>query len=721
MTAKQLRQFFQVAALQHRNGNWEAAEECLHRILKESPRDSESLDLLSQIQFRRGRVDDALLLARQAVRISPNVARFCHHLALFQEQKGLLPQATASLQRAVSLKGGDADLSCDLARLLAQTGQSVEAAKQFEESLRIEPAHAGALAGLARLVYSQNRHQEAVDLCGRFAEVRCREMDLLCVMRALLLELAEREVDVGPAAQKLLAEIAYQMGTLLRYQHSLDQAILHLEEATSANPSHMDALCSLGDALKDRAQLDEALACYRRTLDSDPCHERANDALLYAMLFHPAFDSARLLQEHQLWCHRIENVLPVAATCFANTPIPDRIMRVGYLSAHFGAHCQSLFTVPLLTHHNSQNVEVFGYSDVAQPGAITRLLQRHCRTWREIRSLTDDQVADLIRKDRIDILVDLTMHMGGNRWKVFAAKPAPIQVSWLAYPYMTGLPAMDYRLSDVHLDPPGEQQDAHYLQATYRLPHTFWCYDPLTDQIPASAPPVKRLGYITFGSLNNFCKMNEDVIGVWAAILRHVDRSHLLLLSPAGYSRQWTVDSFLRRGIAADRIEFTEFVPRVEYLRTYNRIDIGLDPFPCNGHTTTLDALWMGVPVITLVGTTVMGRAGLSQLTNLGLEWLIAKDRGRYIQIAEQLGHDHSRIDQLRDSLRGRLQSSPLMDGAAFASQIEEAYRKIWSAWCERRPTEPVNAPNLIVQSPVSSLSCTAISVEGFTTEMDGM
>ena len=253
---------------------------------------------------------------------------------------------------------------------------------------------------------------------------------------------------------------------------------------------------------------------------------------------------------------------------------------------------------------------------------------------------------------------------------------------WLAYPGSTGLTAIDYRLSDPFLDPPGTDESI-YSEKTVHLPHTFWCYDPLDGRdISVNALPAPANGFVTFGCLNNFCKVNDSVLRLWAGVLRAVASSRLLLLAPEGSCRVRTIALLGQEGIAAERIEFVAQQPRRKYLELYHRIDLGLDTFPYNGHTTSLDSFWMGVPVVTLVGQTIVGRAGLSQLMNLQLPDLSASGPEQFVRIAAELARDLPRLSELRRTLRSRLEASPLMDAPRFARDIEAAYREMWRKWC---------------------------------------
>jgi predicted O-linked N-acetylglucosamine transferase (SPINDLY family) len=292
------------------------------------------------------------------------------------------------------------------------------------------------------------------------------------------------------------------------------------------------------------------------------------------------------------------------------------------------------------------------------------------------------QLTDCVREDRIDILVDLTLHMAHNRLLLFARKPAPVQVTWLGYPGTTGLETMDYRLTDPYLDPP-DQTEQFYSERSIRLPHTFWCYQPHMlegEDLPEVNPlPALTAGAVTFGCLNNFCKVNPSLLELWGKVLQAVPGSRLLLLAPSGSRRQWV------KKILGDRVDFVDHCPRQAYLDLYHRIDLGLDTLPYNGHTTSLDSLWMGVPVVTSIGKTVVGRAGWSQLSNLGLPELAAKTEEEFVSITAGLAKDLPRLAELRKTLRPRMTASPLMDAERFARDIESAYRQMWQEWCGRQ------------------------------------
>jgi predicted O-linked N-acetylglucosamine transferase (SPINDLY family) len=317
---------------------------------------------------------------------------------------------------------------------------------------------------------------------------------------------------------------------------------------------------------------------------------------------------------------------------------------------------------------------------VERPDGHTHRIAGLADVWRDVRMLDDEALAGVVRDDRIDILVDLTMHMASGRPLLFARKPAPIAIAWLAYPGTTGSGAIDYRFTDPRLDPDGFEDQ--YSERSIRLPDSFWCYDPLADQPEVNALPALERGHLTFGCLNNPCKVTESTLHLWGGVMRALPDSRLRLLAPPGRARCRLLQRLAAHGIAAERISFVGFRPRADYLRCYHDIDIGLDTFPYNGHTTSLDSLWMGVPTITRVGETCVGRGGLSQLFQLGLVELAAAGDAAFTAAAARLAADLPGLAELRQALRARLERSPLMDAGRFARNIEAAYRGVWRDYC---------------------------------------
>jgi predicted O-linked N-acetylglucosamine transferase (SPINDLY family) len=292
--------------------------------------------------------------------------------------------------------------------------------------------------------------------------------------------------------------------------------------------------------------------------------------------------------------------------------------------------------------------------------------------------MSDTEMANQIAQDQIDVLVDLVMHMEGVRLGVFARKPAPVQVTWMAYPGSTGLTRMDYRLTDAVLDPPGET-DGFYTEQSVRL-ETFWCFEPQPGDPTVGPLPADANGHVTFGCLNNFGKINAELLEMWREVLLAVPRSRLMVLPPKGKTTNWLREKLQ---VEPERLECLPRQTRQQYMALYNRIDLALDPFPYTGHTTTLDGLWMGVPLVTLAGSTVASRGSLSILSNLGLPELAVMTKEEYVKLATRLANDLPRLRGLRSGMRERMEKTVLMDAKRFALQVESAYRQMWEKWCE--------------------------------------
>ena len=544
--------------------------------------------------------------------------------------------------------------SFDLALQHHQSGRLREAEQLYRAILAQEPQHADTWYLLGLLAHQVGRDDAALD----------------CFRRAV-------------AANPNHAAAFSDLGNALSGKREFDEAIAAYRRAIILRPDFAEAYNNLGSALKENGQLDEAIAAYRRAVAINPDYLGAHSNLLLTMNYHVDDDAQAVAEELREWNRRHAQGLKTSIAPHSNDCNPDRRLRVGYVSGDFYAHASANFLLPLLKNHDPQQVEVFCYTTVSRPDAMTAQLQQYAGVWRSIVELSDEQAARQIREDKIDILVDLKLHTDENRLLIFARKPAPVQATWLGYPGSTGLETIDYRLSDPYLDPPGMDESV-YSERTMRLPDTFWCYDPVDcADVSVSALPAQQNGFVTYGCLNTVSKLNDAVLALWAQVLNRVENSRLHLLIPQGSSRQRTLETLRREGIAPSRVDFLPRQSHRAYLQYYHQIDIGLDSLPCNGHTTSLDSFWMGVPVVTRVGNMAVSRAGWCQLSNLKLTALAAQTSDEFVEIAVSLARDLPRLSELRRTLRERMQQSPLMDAPKFARNIEAAYRQMWRAWCE--------------------------------------
>jgi protein O-GlcNAc transferase len=639
----------------YQSGHLRQAEQICRQIVQRDGDHVGALHLLGLIAVRTSRDELACEYLRAAVRLKPDLADAHNLLGIVLIKKRKLAEAEASFRQSLLARPDDALAHSNLGNALREQGKLDAAAASVMEAVRLRPDLAEPSNNLASILQQQGRLQEA--------EVHLR--------RALLLK---------PDS----AEIAFNLGRLLWKLEKAEESIVCNQRAVRLKPDYADAHANLGNGLMERGQLDEAIAAYRVALQLKPAAADIHSNLVRSLHYHPGYNPRAILEECRHWNARHAQPFARDIRPHANVPDPERRVRIGYVSPEFGGHVESFFTIPLLANHDRSQFEVACYVQATVPENLTERVRGYADVWRSISGLSDEQAADQVRHNQIDILIDLKVHTADNRLLLFARKPAPVQVSWLGYPGTTGLSAIDYRLTDPYLDPPG-LFDAFSAEEALRLPDTFWCYDPKTDQPPINALPALESGAITFGCLNNYSKVNNGCLALWARILHAVPGSRLLLLAPPGPAREQALARLVQEGIAATRVDFAARQSRLEYLKLYHQIDLGLDPLPYNGHTTSLDAFWMGVPTLTLLGKTAVGRAGWSQLCNLDLKELAAETPEQYIALAVRVAGDLPRLDELRRKMRQRMLESPLMDAKRFARNVESIYRQIWRKWCRDR------------------------------------
>ena len=627
----------------------ERAQDAYRRALAVQPDHANALTNLGTLLQESGQFDAAIDLLSAAVRSAPDSPTCLLNLGVARCARREFDEAVALLARTLALNPHFPEAAYNLGNALHALGRRHEAQAQYRHAVALDPLHADAHNNLGNVSKELGEYKSAAAAFD--AAIRTRPGFVAAYNNA---------------------------GNLMRTLRRTGEAEALFEAALAVDPDHSVSHNNLGNVLKDCGALDEGIVHYRRAIESDPDNVVAHSNLAYALTFQ-AEAGETVLDECRRWSAQHETPLRATRRPHPNDRTPQRRLRIGYVAADFRDHCQSLFTVPFFSHHDHEQFEIFCYASVERPDDLTRRLAGYADVWRDVRELDDEQLAQQIRADGIDILVDLAMHMADGRPLLFARKPAPVQVAWLAYPGTTGIEAIDYRLTDPHLDP---THDHHYTERSVRLPDSFWCYDPLANEPAVNPLPALTANTFTFGCLNNPCKLTDRTLAMWSAVLREVGEARLLLMAPAGNAHQNLARRMERHGIDLQRVGFVPFQPRGDYLRTYHQIDLGLDTFPYNGHTTSLDSLWMGVPVVTRVGETAVGRGGLSQLVNLGLPELAAYSDDAFVRIAVALAAGRTRLADLRQALRPRMERSPLMDGARFAHHVEAAYRTMWQAWC---------------------------------------
>jgi protein O-GlcNAc transferase len=584
------------------------------------------------------------------------------------------------------------ELSADQAFALAlqhhRAGRLAEAERGYREILQSEPRHADSLHLLGVIALQSGDFTSALSLVQRAVALRpdaavCRNSLGHVLDRLGRYDEAARCYEAAIELDPGYAEAYNNLGYVLARQDRQTDADVFYGKAIDLNPEYAEPHTNRGNLLKDRGELDAAIACYRRAIELRPDLSALHSNLLLTLHYHPDYSPADLLREHRAWAERHVAPLVAARRPHENVPEPDRRLRVGYVSPDFREHPVARFVLPLFRERDRRQVEVVAYSDVMTPDSVTRLVRDHVDGWRDVATLGDEKLAEVVRADGIDILVDLAAHSGHNRLLTFARKPAPVQVTYLAYCSTTGVDAIDYRLTDRFLDPPEERGD--YTETSIHLPHCYWCYSapPLPDSRLAATD--RRTGPPTFGCLNNFAKVSDVTLELWAQVLRHVPGARLLVYARTDLHRDRVRRALREAGVEEPRAAFVGHQPLADYLETYRLIDVALDPYPYGGGTTTCDALWMGVPVVSLAGRTAVSRAGSTLLANVGLERLVARTPDQYVERAAGLMRDAPGLVGLRRELRERLESSPVMNARQFARDVEAAFRTVWRAWCANR------------------------------------
>jgi predicted O-linked N-acetylglucosamine transferase (SPINDLY family) len=640
----------------HRAGQLRDAESVYRQVLRRWPQQADALYLLGLVVQQEGSHLEAVTLFTQSANVNPQ-------------------QAAAHLQKGFSLRA---------------LGRTDEAASAFRTATSRQPNLSEAHHQLGNTLRALHRLPEAI--------VSLREATRLAPNDALMwlsrgiahMESQQLDEAVESFQQAIrldskLPEAREILGQALLLQHKTEEARAQFEQALSLRPVFPEARHDLGRAYAEEGRLSDAVEEYCIALESSMEAESLSN-LVFLLNYLPETTPDQLFAQHQLWETHFGAPQRPHWLAHGNDPTPGRRLRIGYVSPDLKEHAVVSFFEPTLQGHNRAEFEIFCYANVASPDAVTDRLRQQADKWRDIYHLPPTAAAELIRQDGIDILVDLAGHTTGNSLQVFARKPAPVQVTWIGYPNTTGLSAIDYRITDHISDPPGQTERWHTEQLL-RLPETFSCYRPQPECPEVSPLPALTAGHITFGCFNNFRKISDSAIALWAQLLSQMPTARLFLKSPGlknPTAARLLLEKFAHAGVSADRIEMHgSRLPAEQHFGLYSKVDITLDPFPYNGTTTTCEALWMGAPVITLAGQTHVARVGASLVTHLGFPDWAAGSPEAYIAKCRELAGDLPRLAEIRAQLRERMRQSPLCDAPRFLGHLEHAFRSIWTRWCE--------------------------------------
>jgi len=646
--------FLKQGDVHFRNGQLEDVAECCRRAIALNPHCAEAYANLGYVFQIQGNLDEAIASYRRAQEIKPDFAQVHNNLGDALKTLGQLDEAVACFRRALVIKPDFVMAHYNLGDALKAHGQLDDAVASYRQALKIKPDFAEAHSNLGNALKAIGQLDEAVTSYRRALEIK---------------------PDYAMAH--------YNLGNALKDLGQLNDAVLSYRRALEIKPDYAQAHYNLGYAQKDLGQLGDAVASYRRSLVIKPDFE-AHGSLIFTLDMASDMDISALHDERKRWVEAHAAHL-LQHRPHANVADPERRLRIGYVSADFKMHSAASAFGAMLTNFDRSKFEVFAYSNTVKEDQLTQHFRQSATCWRKIVGLSDDAVADLIRRDDIDILVDLSGLSAGNRLLVFARKPAPIQITAWGYASGTGMQAMDVLFSDAVVVPPEEKQ--FYTEQVRYLP-CLLAHSPHQIPPPVNDLPALSAGRITFGSFNRLIKISDDAYQTWARVLLSVPNSRMLLKTGElddAETRARVTGHFTRAGVAPERLSLLGKTSWQEHMAAFNRVDISLDPFPQGGGVTTLEGLLMGVPVVTLRWPTLSGRTSASILTILCLTDWIAWNPEQYVEIAVRKTQNISALAELRQQMRTHFTSSIIGDADAYVSAVEQEYRQLWREWCVRQ------------------------------------
>jgi protein O-GlcNAc transferase len=690
-------------------GQFEEAADQARRALGIDPADAAAHDNLSLFLSALGQHVEAEAAARQALALHPKMANAAHNLGLALQAQGRFADAEPPLRQSLAVFPHNPDVWNNLAVGLEKLQRIPEAIVCLERAVQLRPDFQLAEKNLQRLrslplpnaLMSNTANNRGLQLLSEGnrdqAEVAFRRalymspalpepafnLAKVLLLKKQFLE-AEKLLRQTLEQRPNLAEVHYHVGYLYFCQNRLTEAEAAYRRCLELDPSHVQALNNLGaSVLNNQGRPEEARAVYQQALALEPDTASCHSNMLFNENYVPDVTLADLAEAHAGWEARHGAPLRSTWRPYTQTANPDRPLRLGFLSGDFFLHPVGLFLAPVLRRLDREQWFTVCYANQEKNDDLTQELAALAGLWRWVPEWSDEKLADQIRADAINLLIDLSGHTGRNCLLAMARRPAPVQLTWAGYVGTTGLSAIDYLIADRFHVPIG--WETHYREKVLRLPDGYVCYQPPTYAPPVGPLPARANGYVTFGSFNNTAKINRRVIALWGEILRRVPRSRLILkyhwLDDAGL-RQRLTDRFAAEGIPAERLELQGTTMHSVQLQQYNRLDLALDPFPYSGGLTTLEASWMGVPVVTCPGETFASRHSLSHLSNIGMMESIAQDQADYLAKAVSLTADLPRLAELRSGLRQRMAHSPLCDLDRFVGQFTSALRGVWRDWC---------------------------------------
>ncbi len=641
----------QIALKHHQAGQLQIAESIYHQILQENPNHPDTLNLSGLIAHQANDNIKAAELINKAILSNPENPDYHYNLGIVLSSLGRWKDAIQAYRQAISLNSGYFEALNNLGNILREHSNTDSAIEIYNKALNLKPDCVEVLNNLGNVFKERGRIDNAI-------------------------ENYKKAIQIKPD----YAEAWNNLGSALSAQNRFQDSIEHYRHALKLKPDYAEAWCNMGGVMEVIGEFNTSIESLRQALKYKPDYSIAFSNLLYLLSYNVVCSPEQILEEHRNWGRINEEKQRADIFSHAKSTNPDKKLKIGYVSSDFRKHALSFFFEPILKNHDKSYVEIYCYANVHEPDDTTERLKTMVDEWCSTLEMSDKEVAQKIHGDKIDILIDLAGHTAKNRLRIFSYNPAPIQITYLGYCNTSGLKSMDYWITDTVLHPEDTVELA--VENIIRMERCWTCYQPAVDT-PDVKPETLANKIITFGSFNNVSKLSNMVIECWSQLLKEVENSRLILKARQladPFIQEKISAQFAQNGIKSEQLILLPSTP--SHMADYNKVDIALDTFPRTGGVTTADALWMGVPVITLAGQRYIERQGASILKAIGLDELITLTHEEYMTRVITLAKDHTQRKELKTSLRERMANSRLCDGRDMAQALENTYRKMWYTWC---------------------------------------
>ncbi len=723
-------QQLQKAVQLHQSGQLVAAEAIYRGVLREDPKQPDALHYLGMLLNQTGDPLGAIEYINASILVSPKNAIYFSNLGTIYTGLRDFESAAAAFRKSIALSPtfttAIVNLGCTLKDLkqypeamqtfknaIAQNpklpdafnhlgevqtllGMHDDADRSFLLALQVSPQHTAAMINYSSSLIRKRQFERSATICrqailinpgawGPFVNLGINLMELKQYRDArenFTNALSIVNVESAPETANL---IHTNLGMVAMGENNLDEAIGEFNRAIELDSSNFQTHAALAFALKAVGKLPDAIECLRKSITLKPDDAVTRSNYLLTLLYSPDYSREFIFAEHKNYSDQFERPFESSILPFDNKKNPARKLRIGYVSGDLRDHVVSFYFEPILLNHDRSRVDVVCFSNTHSFDPTSTRLKALTNNWIMCKDMTDIALYDRIRKEKIDILIDLSGHTGDNRLPVFARRAAPVQMTWLGYAGTTGLSNIDYRISDEHLDPVGVTDDIH-SEVVIRLPSSQAVFKPDPKSPDVNLLPCLSSPNFMFACLNGIYKINSEVAQLWAEILRAVPNSLLMLGNANDSSATRGVEAMLvKAGIDQARLVFKPRMAQIDYLQLHHDIDLALDTFPYCGATTTCHSIWMGVPVVTLAGNTTVSRCGVATLEPIGLDEYIATSKAQYVQIAAAIASDKDKLAKTRSQLRNRIRDSSKKNPLMVTRDLERLYRAAWGAWCNGR------------------------------------